>query len=60
MPRSGKSPPRKGKKSGLIWVPVATAALAAAATIGTAAVSAGNHVASVAPQPPVCVVIQGP
>ena len=59
MPRSGKSPPRKGKESGRIWVPIATAALAAAATIGTAAVSGGNHDATVAPQPPGCVVIQG-
>lgn len=60
MPRNGKSPPRRGKESGRIWVTVVTAALTAAATIGTAAVSGGNHDATVAPQPPGCVVVQGP
>ena len=41
MPRSGKSPPRRRKGTGHIWVTVATAALTAAATIGAAAVRRG-------------------
>jgi hypothetical protein len=59
MPR-GKSPPRPRKEKGSdkVWVSLAVAALTAAATV-TAAVSGGGHAATVAPQPPTCVVIQG-
>lgn len=61
MSRRGKDPPRSRKRngSGQVWVSLGVAALAAAATIGAAAVSGGNHESSVAPQPPACVVVQG-
>jgi hypothetical protein len=58
MPR-GKSPPRsrKGKGRGQVWVSLGIAALTAAATVAAAAVSGGSHAATVAPQPPACVII---
>jgi hypothetical protein len=57
----GKSPPRprEGKGSDKVWVSLGIAALTAAATVTAAAVSGGGHAATVAPQPPACVVIQG-